>query len=445
MWKPQIGSRVTHAILGLGEIIGFSTDGIKVKLEKQKRVVILNENELESQNPEMDKAKIPEVSKSVDHFPLFEYRQAVDALRFGLVPEKYIEQLTIGFIDLEKWVLGRLPMANNKLPQVSEIYGPFGSGKSHTMGVIRYIAKREGYAVVRVEVDGQNISLSDPEKLLSSLWSALGAKDFESPTPLLDLYVKSIERGNPAPKIAPRGIDRIHANYSTIKLVKDRGHLDKYGDFLDAIVSSSDEYTANEVAAMIWKEPNIYGPEVTVKRMIGQKVDDRPYDFVESLVGHAHVAELAGFKGLIVTIDEFEVERVAGAKFSRVIDLLNVLTKYFKGQTDHNNYPVSIFFATVGQEGNRSDAYIDNLIESAGGDYYEIQEMKPADRYVLAQKMYELYSKAYNIDIPFDTKLANEVERKISNYGEDDSGILRAFIKRYIAALDKAYGPSGGN
>ncbi len=445
MGKPQIGERVTHAILGLGEIIGFTAKGIRVKLEKQRKVVELNEDDLQFQNHDPDEVKASPISKPIIRFPLFEYRQAVDALRFGLVPEKYIEQLTIGFTKLESWVLGRLPAANNNLPQVSEVFGPFGSGKSHTMSVIRYIAKREGYAVVRVEVDGQNISLSDPEKLLSSLWSTLEAKDYESPTPLLDLYVKSIERGNPAPQIAPRGTDRIRDNYSTIKLIKERGHLDKYGDVLDIIVSSSDEYTASQVAAMIWKEPNIYGSEVTVRRMIGQRVGDRPYDFVESLVGHGHISELAGFKGLVVTIDEFEVERVNSAKFDRVLDLLTVLTEYFNGTLDHNNYPVSIFFATVGQEGNISDSSIDNLVESAGGDYYEIPEMKPSERFKLAQRMYKLYSKAYDIESPFDQQLAKEIERKASKHGGDDSGILRAFIKRYIAALDKAFGPSGGN
>ena len=76
--------------------------------------------------------------------------KAIEALRFGLVPEEYIEELTIGFSSLKDWVLRRLPYAHNGRPQVSEITGPFGTGKSHTMAVIRYVARNEGYVTARV-------------------------------------------------------------------------------------------------------------------------------------------------------------------------------------------------------------------------------------------------------------------------------------------------------
>ncbi len=444
MWKPRVGMRVNHRILGWGEIIGLTSSEVRIRLDKYKRrVVQVKTNEVEPEDTEIVSSDNIPMKKATDS--TFPYRKAIDALRFGLVPEDFIEQLTIGFEDIEEWVLRRLPKANGDSPQVSEICGPFGSGKSHTMSVIRHIARKEGYATARVEVDGQNISLSNPEKLLCSLWSSLGATDFESPTPLLDIYIKAIERHNFPPRIAPRGIDRIHDNYSTIKLVKERGYLDKHGDALDAIISSSDEFTAQEVMGMLRKEPNIYGREVSVRRMIGQRVDDRPYDFVESLVGNAHIADLAGFNGLVVTIDEFEVERVYSANFNRVIALLNVLSAYFQGNLMHKDYPVSIFFATVGQEGNRGDSFVDFLIESTDGDWYEIQEMSSLDRFELAKRMHELYAKAYQIEMLFNPDVTEEVERQTCDYGEGDSGIIRAFIKRYIATLDRVYGPSGDN
>jgi len=472
MWKPKVGMRVRHAILGPGEIIGLQSSALlRVRLDGYKaKEVLLEISNVEPQtyengSPDDDLTKVgPNNSgnsslakpcQPTAQIPLrrrkartlgadtFRYRKAIDALRFGLVPEDFIESLTIGFGELEKWVLDRLPGCHNGAPQVSEIWGPFGSGKSHTMSVIRNIARRENYATVRVEVDGQNISLSDPEKLLCSLWSSLDANGFESPTPLLDLNIKAIDNGHAPPNIAPVGIDRIRENYSTIKLVKDRGHIDKYSDPLDALISSSDEYTANEVATMIWKEPNINGLEASVKRMIGRRVAERPYDFVEALVGNAHIAELAGYDGLVVTIDEFEVEVMNSKNIDRVSDLLRVLALYFQGQLSHNEYPVSIFFATVGQEGNRGDKYVDSLIESANGGWYEIPEIGADERSELASRMHELYTKAYELTDSYDARTTDEVEEQVGIIGANDSGIIRSFIKRYIALLDSQFGPSG--
>jgi len=44
--------------------------------------------------------------------------------------------------------------------------------------------------------------------------------------------------------------------------------------------------------------------------MVSRTVQARGMDLVESLAGHAALARLAGFKGLVVTIDEFEIEYI---------------------------------------------------------------------------------------------------------------------------------------
>ena len=92
-------------------------------------------------------------------------RAAVEALRFGLVPPSCIENVTAGFSYLERWILDRLPHLKGGAPTFSEVCGPFGTGKSHTMAVVRFVAEREGYATAQVEVDGRRISFSDPESL----------------------------------------------------------------------------------------------------------------------------------------------------------------------------------------------------------------------------------------------------------------------------------------
>lgn len=76
--------------------------------------------------------------------------RSVEALRFGIVPRDEIDRLTVGYDGLRKWVTERLPDRDSGRPQVSEICGHFGTGKSHTMAAIRHIAAEDGYLTPRV-------------------------------------------------------------------------------------------------------------------------------------------------------------------------------------------------------------------------------------------------------------------------------------------------------
>ncbi len=374
-------------------------------------------------------------------------RRSIEALRFGVVPQDGIAELTLGYDDLREWTLSRLPHRHGGAPQVSAICGPFGSGKSHTMAVIRHVARQEGYVTARVEVNGLNISLSDPERLLYALWCTLAANGLASSTPLLDLCVKAIDRGHPPPSVAPRGIDRVQDNYGTVELLKrSPGAMDNHGHALDAIMSSSDEFTAQVVALMIGREPGIYASDVRVRRMIGQRVDHRPYDFLEAWVGYALVAQLAGYTGLCLTIDEFEVEHLLPrAKFDRIVDLLKVLRSYFANELSHPRAPLSVFFATVGEEGHVGDREVDALIEAAGGegDYYRLKTWSREERAELARRIHRMYSQAYGGTAAYSSSVAEEVENYLERRGAtggDD--LIRAFIKTYVGALDSLCGPT---
>lgn len=193
---------------------------------------------------------------------------------------------------------------------------------------------------------------------------------------------------------------------------------------------------------MISIEPSVYAFDVKVRRMIGQKVAERPYDFVEAWVGYALVARLAGYKGMVITIDEFEVEHLLTyLKFQRVADLLAVLTAYLKGELDHPKAPLAVFFATVGEEGHRGDLVVDRLIEATGGDYYPLKPWSRPDRVQLAQRIHRQYSDVYDVNEAFSASVAQTIEDQLEQRGAGDGGLIRAFIKAYVGALDTLYGP----
>jgi len=371
--------------------------------------------------------------------------QAIEALRFGLVPLKSVREVTVGLNQIEKWAGSHLQKKNPTAPRLAEVSGPFGSGKSHTMAAIRAIAIDQGYLTTSVEVDGRRVSLSNPERLLEALWQNLQFGDTQSATPLLNLYRKAIEENSPPPRVAPRGIDRIHDNYLTIRHVMKSHLLDEFGPDIDAVISSRIGRTAAQVQKDLAGHPAIDRDAIHLRKMIGRKVDDRPYDFIESLVGHAMIAKLCGYRGLVITIDEFEVEYTGyTTEFGRVRDLLSVLEQYLRGELDHEAAPLAIFVASVGQAGHYGDEILTKLSRITGSKAFVLQPMKAKDYKLLGQKIHELYRSAYGIKGAPKHDIVSKAQDEIDlDYADQESGETRIFIKNLLARCDAMYGPCG--
>jgi hypothetical protein len=316
------------------------------------------------------------------------------------------------------------------------------------MAVIRAVASQEGYATARVEVDGQTISLARPETFLRQLWSSLSAPGLDATTPVFDLYARAIRAGQPAPTIladaeeTPDLLDRVAQNYQVMTGLHARKQLDDHAYALDALLSSSGEFSALDVERQTGVPAKKRGGVVRLRRMLGNSVADRGHDLVAALAGHATVARLAGYRGLVATIDEFEVEQVPSpASYARVKAHLGVLSAYLRGETGHHPAPLGLFFATVGEDETSDDAAVASLLTATGGGSYELAPWPPALRRELAGRIGQLYAAAYGLDPTFDPALVDRVEASLAHGSLDDSGLIRAFIKRYVAALDAGYGP----
>lgn len=364
--------------------------------------------------------------------------RTLEALRFGLVPSEGLPELTLGYEEWKRWLHEILPMERQNKPTVAEIVGPFGSGKSHFMSVVRHVAQEAGFLTCSVEVDGRRVSLCDPSALLFALWSSLSGKELTSATPLLDLYVKAVEAGRPAPCIARTGIDRVRDNYQAIKLLARHKRLDQFREQLDCVLSSESTYTPSQVNQEIRRDPELRPLSIQVRGMIGRNLDERPHDFVECLVGNATVATLAGYRGLVITIDEFEVEwNLAPDKWTRVRQLLEALGDYLGGRLEYHPTSLAVFFASVPQRDAVGDNVLDRLVERSQGHRKKLDVWTSASCRMLVNNIHDLYRSYHGIH----DACGSEQLFCSEDDGTDASGHIRTFIKTLMARLDARYGP----
>jgi hypothetical protein len=368
-------------------------------------------------------------------------KKTIESLRFGLVPEENIEELTLGFEELSSWVEKGLSKCLHDIPCGFQVSGPYGTGKSHTLSLIRYMARKKGFLTARVELDGQTLSLSNHGTLLNNLWASLSENDIDFQEPLIDLYIKAINNGTISSQIITEDKDKIKNNLTTIHTLIRTGHIDKYAHIAGSIISSGNEYTPSQARGMI-KESNINKSDIILEKMIGSRVSGRASDFILSLAGHAALAKLAGYRGLIVTMDEFEIEYTHRKKLIKTEETLKALYDYFKGKTNYFNVPLGIFFAVVDQYGKEGDPLIEKYIAFDKGSRYKLKIFNRTQRVNLAEKIHSIYCEAYSLENTFNRKLASEVENLLAKKIEDnDSGLIRSFIKWYMSLLDVNYGP----
>lgn len=372
---------------------------------------------------------------------------SLEALRFGLVPWNHIKELTIGYDEMEKWSTRYFPSNQNEGLTVSKIRGDFGEGKSHSLQVVRTIARENGYLTSWIEVDGKQVTFSRPETVLQHVWSHLEGKDFVSTTKLLDLHLQAIDKHgahNVADKLSE--FSRLKQANETIDLCRRNNRLDDFGHRIDCVLSSVPEETASSLKIVISRTLR-YSGYINLQPMIGNRIVDRPSDFLETLIGNAFLARLVGYKGLVITVDEFEVEsffsssKAEREKLERARNILLALKEYGMGNIQLPKAPISLFIATVDEEDTTlSLSYFAKYMD---GGTKNLKQLSKQDLHSLARKIHDFYMQANKLNHKFDDSLIEDVENSFNDYHFRSSGYTRAFIKQLMYKLDDKYGPKG--
>lgn len=423
VWK--IGMRAEHKQLGYGII--EEINGKKVRLA------------LEDYNQYPYPASIEDL---VEPNGDLLRKKSIEALRFGLVPHEEMEHLTIGYDRFKEWVDLHLSRLENSKPTVSVIHGSFGTGKSHALEVTRYIANQKGFLTANAELDGQYISLAQPRKLFSEIARTLKSKnDDEKEYPLYDLFLKAIKYGNPRPHLF-RQEDWLGANYEMIKRIGTNNIEEELAEDVEKVLSGNDEVDSIRIIKEKLRNSQWFpggGSEVKPVFARGLQVES----FLKALIGYAYLARLSGMKGLVITIDEVEVESsiLPSSERRKAIMLLERLLSYFEDRA--GGYPLAPFaliFASVDDD-SEINRVIGYLAEKSGGIPYQLPYYKPEDLMKLAREITHFYKEAYLIPVDKEPELIQEIMSQFADRVYRNNGVIREFIKSFMHELDRRYGP----
>lgn len=434
----RTGMKVLVKQLGEAIIVKLTGDGALVKLVSPAGLTIKQSyDNIAAIDEENDSLEMPPPVRKVVDLDQFQQIKALEALRFGLVPESHLQFLTVGYEDMVGWIESCLPA---RKCCIHEICGPFGTGKSHTMALVRQIALDQGYLAAKIEIDGKSNNFSAPQRLLYNIWLSLQGKDLSLEMPLLDVYLKAMQNGYESVPKPLKDLDYFPGNFDFIRKLKTSQQIEGVAHILEEALVGSENVAATQVIADIAMETNLKRAQIKIKPMIAKGAHDKFIMFILSLAGHALLAKAAGYKGLIVTIDEFEAHRMlSSSDRAKARELISVLANYVTQDARIPQAPLAIFIGAVSQDGRKGDPWVEDLVESSGGKRYFLTPWSDAKKEQLANSIFNLYQSTYEISASYDQGLIDKTQMLLES--RDQTDLVRAFIKYYMAVLDNEYGP----
>ena len=230
----------------------------------------------------------------------FQSRQAIEALRLGVVPRFRINDLTVGLRHERETVEAAFDRTETYGGDVCAIVGEYGSGKSHFFEWTAMDALNRGYLVANASLDVYETPPSKPFRIYNSLVNSLRYPDRDDRGTLAGLFERIRDTV---------GIDAIRKSLSEFH---DAWELCPLFDALRSYVRFTGEGDEERTRLILqW----ISGEKMPVWSLRNAKIFPcsplRTFTTVADqycylLSGIAWLARQVGYKGLVVLVDESE-------------------------------------------------------------------------------------------------------------------------------------------
>lgn len=123
--------------------------------------------------------------------------QILEDLRKGTVPIEHVEMFSVGRCNELREAASRLERVARGQSQLSFINGPYGSGKTHFLGMVRAEALRRSFAVTHVVLSSQSCPLDRLDTVYGALMKGLSTpqcRDRPAFRAALDAWLSTMKR-----------------------------------------------------------------------------------------------------------------------------------------------------------------------------------------------------------------------------------------------------------
>ena len=322
-------------------------------------------------------------------------RRGVLALKLGQVLEEHVTRLSTGTDSVQAKLNTVVERALKRQARGVLIEGAWGSGKTHLLTMLRAIATSKGMATSSVILDGDGVRLSDPMRLMETILESLRYPGEVVPCGIA-ARLRQLRRSRSAWLSRFRGARRIaHAmNVLPERAFDEPEILTILEDYLMLSLSTTQAKVA--LARQGYRG-------VLLPSMVSRAVAERPGRFREHLEGWAEFVTQTGAKGLVVIVDEVDVEygSTTGWAAARVAErrrrnqLLVALSDCLR-----KKLPLVVAFgsAPADSEVPEEDDAVRDLARRMGASALTIiQAPRPdlAQMRQLAQRVIDLYTSGY--------------------------------------------------
>lgn len=443
------GTRVRHPVLGDGVVMaviprgrtpgaqvdfGYLVDWVpQEELAQAGHLPVRPSEEQPAGEASVEGEKSPAHWKSLDRLTedVVAARRAILALKLGQVLRENVLDLSVGTENPEALLKKAVAAAARREPAAIVVSGPYGAGKTHLLTMLAALADRERFAVASAILDGEGVTLADPMTMLEPVLRSLRFPGESVPSGigrrLVDLRRRS-DRGDGGLHRRSRIAGALFQ--MPVAALDDPDVLEALEAYLTTSLPASH---ANKTLRKLVRRSVYLSP------MKAQKVDDRAPRFCALLEDWAGFCEAAGARGLVVILDEVDVEYASTFRDFVRRDRRQILLRELNRLLGRRVPLVIAFGSAPAADGTpENDAVRDLAARIPRIQQVEAPQPDSEQMRELGRRLCALYAQAYPDRIAgVDQRLFEHAIAECAKMYEGALGLApRRFVRELLESLD---------
>ena len=441
----KIGDTFQHKKWGRGVVLDVLVKGNKVVAKVQYGFAtdttpieeIPDGESLRSLAPRISSARPVEMKSTQDvksrSSPMLLARRGIQALKLGQVLEEQVGTLSVGTQAIESQFSDAFGKARRFQPQLVMIEGAWGVGKTHLLTLLTAKANALGFATASTILDGWGATVSEPMRLMEGITSSIRFPGEYLPSGV----------GAKVGVVKQRGMPELRS-FAGLRMIKLMEEIPERALDDPEVILVLEDYMSLSLAATQARtriRELGYG-DVNLPALKAKSVDERAQRFQELLCDWTGFCVGAGAKGLLIVMDEVDVDYARSLYWNEEWRSRHDATLRAIGQLKEHRLPLVIAFgsAPAGPDDDESVDSVRDVIRKIGHMDVRVQAANLTDENLieLGEKVFDLYCSAYT---GFANKLNLQGRRSVckmllKQYKRELSPVPRRFVRSLLHCFD---------